>query len=291
MKRDNLVYLCHPIDLGRAAPNLIEYAVGELQALGLPSYNPLGAFNAAGRPSGVINQVNESAMLAATGAVAFLPKDTSSVGVPFEIGNLRAFRTPTLVLSDHDVSWVVAGLRDDLFTEVYDLSEEGISAGIDWLVDRMSYLANQPELDIEPITFEKKKDGATLPTKGYADDAGYDLYACEPVTVPARGQALVSCGVAVDIPEGMWAQITGRSSTLQKLNLMVAPTAGVIDEGYTGELFAPVVSISDEDVFIESGQRIAQLILHEAPGQRYVPTWGTTRQKLRGSNGFGSTGR
>jgi deoxyuridine 5'-triphosphate nucleotidohydrolase len=97
--------------------------------------------------------------------------------------------------------------------------------------------------------------------------------------------------VAVDIPAGLWAQITGRSSTLQKLNLMVAPTAGVIDEGYTGELFAPVVSNSDSPVYITKGQRIAQLILHEAPGQRYVPAWGVCRDKTRGANGFGSTGR
>src|SRR5690606_41883181 len=103
--------------------------------------------------------------------------------------------------------------------------------------------------------------------------------------------AIVSCGGGVAMPEGVWAQITGRGSALQKLNGMVAPSAGVLDEGYTGELFAPVVSISDSDVIIESGQRIAQLILHHAPGQDFKPAWGTVRSKARGSNGFGSTGR
>lgn len=286
---DNLIYLAHPIDMGRADGGLVEYAIGELQALGLPSYNPLTAFNVSGAPSGAVSRVNEGAMRAATAGVAFLPKGVATVGVPAEISFMQAMSKPVVVLSDNEASWVVAGWRGQQLTEVFDLTEEGISAGIDWLKGAMTWAELVPG-SVDNIIFERKKTDAVLPTKGYADDAGYDLYASEDVFVPARGQATVPTGVAVDIPEGLWAQITGRSSTLQKLNLMVAPTAGVIDEGYTGELFAPVVSISDEPVYIAKGQRIAQLILHEAPGQRYTPAWGATRQKLRGSNGFGSTG-
>lgn len=290
MKRhDNLVYLAHPIDMGRVSPDLLSYTIGELAALGLPTYDPLGAFNVAGQPSGVINRVNQAAMDAATGAVAFLPKDVQTIGTPAEVGYLTARCKPTLIVSDNEISWVVGGWKDGLFTDVYDLSEEGISAGVDWLRDRIDMINSEPP-EVEPIIFEKMREAATLPTKGYADDAGYDLYACADVVIPARGQAMVPTGVKVDIPFGMWAQITGRSSTLQKLNLMVAPTAGVIDEGYTGELFAPVVSISDEDVYVTTGQRLAQLILHNAPGQDYRPAWGTVRAKERGSNGFGSTG-
>lgn len=289
---NDLIYLAHPIDLGRAQPDLIEYAIGELQALGLPSYNPLGAFNVAGKPSSVINRVNEAAMDTATGAVAFLPSDARSVGVPAEIQYLITHGTPVLVLSDlGSTSWVMAGWAGGTFSDVYDLSEEGVSAGFDWLISKMAEIETSGFSEPEQVVFEKKHQGATLPTKGYDLDAGYDLYAVEAVTIPARGQGQVSCGVAVDIPEGMWAQITGRSSTLKNLNLMVAPTVGVIDEEYTGELFAPVVSISDTDVVIEAGQRIAQLILHHAPGQEFRPTWGVTRNKARGSNGFGSTGR
>lgn len=292
MGTNDLVYLAHPIDMGRCAPDLLNYAVGELSALGLTSYDPLGAFNVGGAPSNVINRVNQAAMDTATAGVAFLPKDVQTIGTPAEVGYMTASAKPVLILSDNQVSWVVAGWRGGLFTEVYDLSEEGISAGIDWLKDQMQQRADRvAELgEVEPIRFAKTTEAATLPTKGYADDAGYDLYTSQDVTVPARGQAMVPTGVRVDIPEGMWAQITGRSSTLQKLNLMVAPTAGVIDEGYTGELFAPVVSIADEDIHIKAGQRLAQLILHVAPGQDYTPRWGTVRDKARGSNGFGSTG-
>lgn len=288
--KDPLIYLAHPIDFGRADAGLIQYAIGELQALGFPSYNPLNAFNIAGGVSGAISKVNEGAMLAATGGIAFLPKSVPTIGVPAEVSFLSSHGRPTLVLSDNDESWVIAGWRDKLFTDVYHLDEEGVSAGIDWLRGTMNWAQSTGNDLDEKVVFERKSGTATLPTRGYETDAGYDLYASEPVIVPARGQAMVPTGVSVDIPEGLWAQITGRSSTLQKHNLMVAPTVGVIDEGYTGELWAPLVSISDKDVMVEVGQRVAQLILHEAPGQRYAPAWGAVRDKDRGANGFGSTG-
>lgn len=289
--KDPLVYLAHPIDFGRTDKGLFEYTVGELRGLGLPSYNPLTAFNVAGDVSGAISKVNEGAMMAATGAIAFIPKDVQTIGTPAEVSFLSSHGRPTAILSDADTSWVVAGWRDKLFTDVFHLDEEGVGAAIGWLKGSMEWAQSTGAGLDEKIVFEKRKMTATLPTKGYDDDAGYDLYACDEVTVPARGQAMVPIGVAVDIPEGLWAQITGRSSTLQHHGLMIAPTVGVIDEGYTGALFAPVVSINDQDVVIEKGQRVAQLILHEAPGQRYNPAWGVTREKLRGSNGFGSTGR
>ena len=287
----HLIYLARPIDMGRVKPELVDYAIGELAAMAYTSYDPLGAFNVAGRPTGVINKVNEAAMTYSTGALAFLPAGVPTVGVPAEISYLNTTGKPVAIFSDNDDSWVVAGWRKGANTEVFPLDETGVSAGIDWLNSELARRDVVPYFEPDLITFEKKHEAATLPTRGYETDAGYDLYSCDDVFVPARGAALVPIGIAVDVPDGLWAQITGRSSTLKDLGLMVAPTVGVIDEGYTGELFAPVVSISDKPVYISSGQRVAQLILHEAAGQGYRPAWGVTRTKDRGANGFGSTGR
>ena len=285
-----LVYLARPIDLGRVNPFLADYAVGELQALGLTSYNPLGAFNVGGDPSAVISRVNQTAMDTATGAVAFLPSETPSVGVPTEIAYLLGAGIPTVIVTDlGSKSWIVAGWAANTSACVVELTEVGVSSGIDWLTGQMAN-ATPPARKVNEIVFEKVHSAAVLPTKGYELDAGYDLYAVEAVTIPARGQGMVACGVAIDIPEGMYAQIKGRSSTLSKHKLLVAPSVGVIDEQYTGPLFAPIVSINDEDVKIEAGQRIAQVVLLHAPGQQFAPTWGTCRNKARGNAGFGSTG-
>ena len=43
---------------------------------------------------------------------------------------------------------------------------------------------------------------AKAPSRGSAFAAGYDMYAAAPITVPARGKALVSTGVAVAVPAG-----------------------------------------------------------------------------------------
>lgn len=288
---NTLIYLAQPIDFGSAGASLVLSTEGQMAAMNWTVYSPRTAFVAVGKtPFNVISKINEHAMTVANGAVAFLPEDATTIGVPAEIEFMRSRNKPVLVVTDLvDSSWVVAGWVDDRNVEVVPMTDEDVAVGLDWLRDRVHITAEVNELDT--IVFEQMHPNATLPTKGYADDAGFDLYALDEVTIPARGQGMVSCGVAADIPPGMWAQITGRSSTLKNRRLMVAPTVGVIDAGYTGELFAPIESAADEPVTVQAGERIAQFILHEAPGTRFVAAWGKVPAKERGSNGFGSTGR
>lgn len=120
-------------------------------------------------------------------------------------------------------------------------------------------------------------------------DAGLDLYCTtEGVVVPPSGLVDIPLGVSVEIPEGYWAMLTGRSSTLRKRGLLV--NQGVIDQGYRGPLFAGVFNLTNTQVLVERGERLAQLIL--------VPLWmgGTLavqelRDSDRGTKGFGSSGR
>lgn len=94
-------------------------------------------------------------------------------------------------------------------------------------------------------------------------------------------------GLRVELPEGVWGRITGRSSTLRKRGLFV--NEGVIDQGYRGELFVYVTNRNDYDTVIEHGTRLAQLIL--APVLRAaVVEVERVSDSIRGSKGFGSTG-
>ena len=65
--------------------------------------------------------------------------------------------------------------------------------------------------------------------------------------------------------------------------------AGVIDEDYTGEVKVLLINHSDKEYQIQSGDRIAQLILEEI---KTPETKMTTELKptIRGNKGFGSTG-
>lgn len=293
MNENFSTYLASPIDFGSASEQLTYTAEGEMAAMGWTVYNPKNAFSSvASTPDGFISRINEAAMGAATGGVALLPEDVKSIGVPAEIGHMLAKGKPVLIATDNTRSWVCAGWQDSPNALVVYLDDEGLSAGLDWLRDRMQQLASEQDErivpNVKPIVFGKAVEHATLPTRGYDTDAGYDLYTSEDTVVPPRGFADIPCGVSVDLPDGTWGLITGRSSTLRKRRLLVSQ--GVIDEEYTGPLFAGCENLTDEPVTIGKGERVAQLIVHLATGQNYSPQWGPMRAKTRGSNGFGSTG-
>lgn len=131
-----------------------------------------------------------------------------------------------------------------------------------------------------------------IPTRAYPDDAGYDLYVSETTTIPPGAFVDIPTGVAVQLPEWAWGMLTGRSSTLRKRGLLV--NTGIIDAGYRGELYAGAFNLTQQEVVVEAGDRIAQLIILEnstavtemplIPDEQLDP-------HDRGTNGFGSSGQ
>jgi dUTP pyrophosphatase len=130
----------------------------------------------------------------------------------------------------------------------------------------------------------------TQPTRAYSDDAGLDLTVQGDWTIPPHQFVDVDLGCSVKAPEGYWTLLIGRSSTLRKRGLLVA--TGVIDTGYTGELYAGCFNLTNEPVHIKHGERLAQLILFknqtEQATLQQVPYHGATE---RGNRGFGSSGK
>jgi dUTP pyrophosphatase len=291
-----LVYLAHPIDLYSridSRHDLVVKSIGLAKKAGLPVYHPGAALHVAGTPSSVVNRVNEGALRTATGVLAFLPTEARSIGVPAEISDALAQGKPVALITDANAqSWYLAGWEANPLFRSFDAVESSVEQAVEWLAHKMKWNhATEADVDteVEPVIFGRVDPDAILPTRGYATDAGFDLYVSESVTVPAHGFTDVPCGVSVDLPAGTWGLITGRSSTLRTRRLLVAQ--GVIDESYTGPLYAGCENLTGEDVEVKQGERIAQLILHYAPGQGYTPSWGTPRPKERGDRGFGSTGR
>lgn len=128
------------------------------------------------------------------------------------------------------------------------------------------------------------------PTRAHDDDAGYDLYVSEDRTIDPGEFVDIPTGIAIQLPRNTWGLLTGRSSTLRKLGLLV--NQGIIDYGYRGELFAGVQNLTNHRVLVTAGSRIAQLIV--------VPnaTLDTVLEEVseldtheRGPRGFGSSGK
>lgn len=137
--------------------------------------------------------------------------------------------------------------------------------------------------------FETKllHSSAKAPTKGHVNDAGWDLYAFETVSIPAGATVLVSTGISMAIPKDHVALIWDRSSMGVK---GVHRHAGVIDSGYRGEVKVCLHNTTKEPYHIERGDRIAQMLIQEAPNfiQHVVHELNSTD---RGDGGFGSTGK
>ena len=119
------------------------------------------------------------------------------------------------------------------------------------------------------------------------DDAGWDLYAFETISIPAGATVLVSTGVSMAIPKGYVGLIWDRSSMGVK---GVHRHAGVIDCNYRGEVKVCLHNTTKESYHIEKGDRIAQILIQEAPTfiQHVVHELDSTD---RGDGGFGSTGK
>jgi dUTP pyrophosphatase len=142
---------------------------------------------------------------------------------------------------------------------------------------------------LNTLLVKRLSDTAGLPTNGHHDDCGLDLYCSQAVTIAPGAWADVPTDVAVKLPPNTWGMLTGRSSAVRTHGLMVLQ--GVIDEGYTGELYACVYNIKTEPVEVEVGQRLAQLILmHNVRMDISVQEVDELPETTRGAKGFGSTG-
>jgi len=126
-----------------------------------------------------------------------------------------------------------------------------------------------------------------LPEYMMASDVGLDLRANENVILKPLEQKTVKTGIAVQIPDGHVGLIRDRAGIVEKMNVHTA--AGTFDPAYRGEISVMLVNFSDDDIEIEKGMRIAQLIIMPVTKVQVkeVPKLPITE---RYDKGFGSTG-
>lgn len=141
------------------------------------------------------------------------------------------------------------------------------------------------------VNIKKLNDNAVIPTYGTEYAAGADLYACmeEAVTINPGETYFVKTGIAMEIPEGYAGLVYARSGLACKKGLAPANKVGVIDSDYRGEIMVALHNHSNVPVSVESGERIAQLVITP-----YITAVFNQVEELedteRGEGGFGSTG-
>ena len=136
---------------------------------------------------------------------------------------------------------------------------------------------------------KKLTKSARLPKKAHAGDLGYDLFADEEISIWCGATTLVSTGIAIEFPEGYGGLIKDRSSIATKRNLFTV--AGVIDNGYTGEIKVAIYNASDGYEVIRKGEKFAQLVLVPTTDFQVEQVDELISADKRGDAGFGSTGK
>ena len=142
------------------------------------------------------------------------------------------------------------------------------------------------------IRVKKLRPNAILPTYGSAEAAGADLYACleEAVTVEPGQTAWIPTGIAMEVPKGCAGLVYARSGMACKRGLAPANKVGVIDSDYRGEITVVLHNHGSAAQTIESGERIAQMVITPVLNPAYEEVDDLT-DTGRGRGGFGSTGQ
>ena len=307
MNKHRVIYLAYPIDQAdygqreHVVGPVLERVKAEIELRGFGWYDPGAALHTGALvPGDEARKMHHRAQSLCTGTLALLPPGVPSVGVPVEVQKaVTGWGMPTTVIGA-DGSWGLPfGVQQHAWPHGSNLNDPDIRRTVGEAVTRLlaeqpsNYEQRQDTLPFARVVYLDEPDLPStpkLPTRVYPDDAGLDLYVSEDVTVPPGDFRDIPTGLGVELPEHCWAYLTGRSSTLRKLNLLVNP--GVIDAGYRGELFAGVWNLGSMPVTVRTGDRLAQLIVMSNSTRMYRPTM---VDKLtphdRGVQGFGSSGK
>lgn len=130
-----------------------------------------------------------------------------------------------------------------------------------------------------------------LPAYATSGSAGVDLRNAGPDLTLAPGErALVPTGLAIALPEGVEAQVRPRSGLAIRQGIGMINAPGTIDSDYRGELRVPLINHDGAPQTLVHGERIAQMVLARVARIAWERVT-ELPETVRGSGGFGSTGR
>jgi dUTP pyrophosphatase len=142
------------------------------------------------------------------------------------------------------------------------------------------------------VQFCRTKQEAVLPAKAHDDDAGFDLYAVERYVYLYPNEIVtLDTGFTIAIPDGYVGLVCSRSGLVAKNGIVVHNSPGIIDAGYRGDLKVILYNSSDDVFTVNTGDRIAQLLIQKVLPVRVVEVDKLDYTTTRGEKGIGSTGR
>ena len=134
---------------------------------------------------------------------------------------------------------------------------------------------------------------AIVPTKNNYSDAGLDLTIIKESKRLNSDTVLYDTGIKLEIPNGYYVEIVSRSS-ISKSGYMMANNVGIIDQGYTGNLYIALRKINKDCEDLVLPFKCSQIIMKKQIYPKVIISDDTENEvkiqgTSRGEGGFGST--
>jgi dUTP pyrophosphatase len=142
------------------------------------------------------------------------------------------------------------------------------------------------------VLVKKLDPKVQLPSYKTKGSSGMDLMAFikDSIKIAPNTSALIPTGISVAISSDVEIQIRSRSGLAAKSSISVLNTPGTIDSDYRGELKIILFNHSKEEFVVRNNDRIAQIVLMPVLKIDFEEV-DNLPDTLRGSGGFGSTGK
>ena len=142
------------------------------------------------------------------------------------------------------------------------------------------------------VLVKKLDPKVQLPSYKTEGSSGMDLMAFDenPIKIAPNTSELIPTGLTVAIPNDLEIQIRPRSGLAAKSSIGVLNAPGTIDSDYRGELKIILFNHSKKDFVVNNNDRVAQMVLLPVLKVDFEEV-DELPDTLRGSGGFGSTGR
>ena len=131
-----------------------------------------------------------------------------------------------------------------------------------------------------------------LPEYQTDGSAGVDLQACidQTISIQPGDTELIPSGIAIHIKDpSLAAVLLPRSGLGHKKGLVLGNLVGLIDSDYQGQVFISCWNRGSEQIDIEPGMRIAQMVFLPVEQVNFNVVEDFNESE-RGSGGFGHTG-
>jgi len=105
------------------------------------------------------------------------------------------------------------------------------------------------------IKMARLDERAIVPVRKHWDDAGLDFCALHDTLIPSMEYKTVGTGITVEMPSGFFGLLKPKGGN----NHLVG--AGVVDQGYQGEIMFKIFNPTKDTMSFSAGQPIGQMVL------------------------------